>query len=261
MSRDELRESRTRFLEAAREFVPYVVAERDGVLFVVPTDDPTLGKLFVRSEKNKERTVLVHALERVGAVRRGTFVDVGANVGTAVFAALEAGFERVLAIEPVPTTFRLLCANLALNDAEGRVRAVRLAMSDRPGTMRMDLSQGARKARLAEEGHEVEVARLDDVVIESDVDFLVVDAEGHEVHVLAGAERLLSTGVPLVFELNPKLLTLAGRRDELPGLLARHYSHVLDLRDRAADFVPVDRVAALIEDYEGRSTDVLALRR
>jgi FkbM family methyltransferase len=261
---DELRAARERFLELAREFAPYVVAERDGLLFVVPTDDPTLGKLFVRREKHKERAVLLRALDRLEKagvpVGRGTFVDVGANIGTAAFAALQAGFASVLAIEPVPSTFRLLRTNLALNGAEDAVRAFRLALSDEPGTMRMDVGQGSRKARLdAAGGEEVEVARLDDVV-EGDVDFLLVDAEGHEVQVLAGGDRVLATGVPLVLELNPKLLELAGRIDELPGLLARHYTHVLDLRDRSAAFVPVDRVGALLEEYAGRSTDLLACR-
>ena len=264
MNVDELRALRERFLELAHDFTPYVVAERDGLLFVVPTDDPTLGKLFVRREKHKERTVLLRALERLDeagvAVRRGTFVDVGANIGTTAFAALEAGFASVLAIEPVPSTFRLLRANLALNGAEDAVHAVRLALSDEPGTLRMDVGQGSRKARLDASGsEEVEVARLDDVV-EDDVDLLLVDAEGHEVQVLAGGERVLAIGAPLVVELNPKLLELAGRIDELPGLLARHYTHVLDLRDRSAAFAPVDRVGALIEEYAGRSTDLAACR-
>jgi FkbM family methyltransferase len=259
-----LRESREQFLALAREFTPYVVAERDGLLYVVPTDDPTLGKLFVRREKHKERAVLLRALERLEEagvpVRRGTFVDVGANVGTTAFAALEAGFASVLAIEPVPRTFVLLRANLVLNGAEDAVRPLRLALSDEPGTMRMDVAQGSRKARLdAAGGEEVEVARLDDVV-EGHVDFLLVDAEGHEAQVLAGGERVLANGVPLVIELNPKLLELAGRIDELPGLLERHYTHVLDLRDRKAAFLPVGRVAWLIEEYAGRSTDLLACR-
>jgi FkbM family methyltransferase len=257
---DELRESRERFLELARDFVPYVVAERDGLLFVVPTDDPTLGKLFVRSEKHKERMALLRALEQLPDARRGVFVDVGANVGTAAFAALDAGFERVVAIEPVPATFRLLRANLALNGAEDRVRPLRLALSDAAGTMQMDVGQGSRKARLDPAGgEEVEVARLDDV-IEGEIDFLLVDAEGHEAQVLAGGERVLSRGVPLVLELNPKLLELAGRIDELPGLLARHYTHVFDLRNRDASFVPVGSVAGLTEEYAGRSTDLLAVR-
>jgi FkbM family methyltransferase len=264
LTTEELRESRERFLELAREFGPYVVAERDGLLFVVPTDDPTLAKLFVRREKHKERAVLLRALDRLAEagveVRRGTFVDVGANVGTAALAALGAGFASVVAIEPVPSTFRLLHANLALNGAEDRVRALRLALSDRPGRMRIDVAQGSRKARLGPAGgEEVEVARLDEVV-EGEVDFLLVDAEGHEVQVLAGGQRVLATGVPLVLELNPKLLELAGRIGELPGLLARHYTHLLDLRARGAELVPVDQAGSLIEEYAGRSTDVLACR-
>jgi hypothetical protein len=125
--------------------------------------------------------------------------------------------------------------------------------------MRIGVSHGARKARLAAEGEEVEVARLDDVV-EGGADFVLLDAEGYEPQVLAGAERVLAGGTPLVLELNPKLLGLGGRVDDLPGLLAQHYTHVLDLRDRSGELVPVAAVARLIEEYEGRSTDLLACR-
>jgi len=44
-------------------------------------------------------------------------------------------------------------------------------------------------------------------------------------------------------------------------LLSRHYTHVLDLRDRSGDFVPAVEVARLIEAFEGWSTDLLACRR
>jgi hypothetical protein len=78
-----------------------------------------------------------------------------------------------------------------------------------------------------------------------------------------GAETVLQADVPLVMELNPKLLRLAGRIDDRAGLLARRYTHVIDLRGRyRPPFEPVDRVESLIARYEaeGRSTEILAVR-
>jgi FkbM family methyltransferase len=192
------------------------------------------------------------------------------------FAALQAGFSSVVACEPLPSSFRLLRANLVLNGFEDRVRAVEVALSNRAGTATLDVEQGSRQARvLARPGespdgrsHEVRLVRLDDLAAEgifdpSEVGLLVMDAEGHECQVLEGAETVLQANVPIVMELNPKLLRLAGRIGDLAGLLARHYTHVLDLRDRSGPpFEPVDHVESLIDSSEaaGRSTDMLAVR-
>ena len=272
---DDPRETRERFLEAARDLVPYIVAERDGVLFVLPPGDPTLAKLFVKGEKHKERSVLLRALERLEAAGvpagRTTFLDLGANVGTAAFAALQAGFESVIACEPVPENVRLLRANLALNGAQERVRVVEVAVSDHEGTVAIDAAQGSRKARVAPAGEAgadaplTRAARLDDLAAEgvfdpAEIGFVLMDVEGYEPHVLDGGGSVFGTGVPLVLELNPKLLGLGGRAGDLETLLARSYTHVLDLRERGAELVPVGEVTSLAEHYEGRSTDLLACR-
>ena len=62
-------------------------------------------------------------------------------------------------------------------------------------------------------------------------------------------------------EINPKLLDLGGRVDELAHWLGSHYTHMLDLRAKPSlEFVPVDRLEALIEELEGNATDILACR-
>ncbi len=67
------------------------------------------------------------------------FVDVGANIGydTLLASACVGPAGRVVAIEASPRTFALLQRNLALNPAAANVRAVNVAVSDRPG--RLDL--------------------------------------------------------------------------------------------------------------------------
>ncbi len=109
-------------------------------------------------------------------------------------------------------------------------------------------------------------ARLDDLAAEgvfdpAELGLVLIDVEGHEPHVLDGGESVFGNGVPLIVELNPKLLGLGGRTADFGPQLARYYTHVLDLRDRGAEFVPVAEVPALIERYEGKSTDLLAVKR
>jgi FkbM family methyltransferase len=272
------RENRERFLQVARDFAPYLVAEREGRLLILATDDPTHARLFSR-EKQKEQKILPKALEyleRSGvAVPRRTFIDVGANVGTTTFAALEAGFSSVIAFEPMASSFRILRANLVLNDLEDSVVPLQLALSNRSGRATLDVESGSRKARVLTRssdlpsGHSQEIllARLDDLVAEGTVDpspvsLVFIDAEGHECHVLEGATCLLRAEIPLIMELNPKLLRLAGKIDALIDLLGRHYTHVLDLRVKSgAAFVSVDRLGAMIEGLKaGGATDIIACR-
>jgi FkbM family methyltransferase len=271
------RRERKRFFELAGDFVPYVVAERKGQLFLVATDDPTHRNLFLR-DTSKERVVLkgaLRALEAAGApVSLTTLVDIGANTGTATLAALAAGFRSVVACEPGPISFKLLRAGLVLNEVDGSVRPVEVALSNRSGIGVLDIKSRSRKARLlahpdevVRERHvQVRLAPLDDLLAEirldpRDVGMIFMDVEGHECHVLEGANRLLEIGVPTIMELQPRLLRLAGKLDDFAGLLPRHYSHLLDLRGKPArGFRPAEDVRSLIDEVGDGATDILACR-
>jgi FkbM family methyltransferase len=65
------------------------------------------------------------------------FVDIGANIGyDSLLAASRVGATgKVVAIEAAPRTFRLLQENLARNSFASNVRAVNLAVSERPGKL------------------------------------------------------------------------------------------------------------------------------
>ena len=72
-----------------------------------------------------------------------TFVDIGANVGydTLLGSSLVGPQGQVIAIEASPTAFAKLKKNIALNEA-ANVRAVNVAVSDRPGTLDLFDLQG-----------------------------------------------------------------------------------------------------------------------
>jgi FkbM family methyltransferase len=78
-------------------------------------------------------------------VRGDVFVDVGANIGyDTLLASWRVGQTgKVVAIEASPSTFAQLLANLALNENSANVRAVNVAVSDRPG--KLDLFEPKRK--------------------------------------------------------------------------------------------------------------------
>src|SRR5207248_423370 len=139
---------------------------------------------------------------------RGTLVDVGANVGlhSVQLARLVQGL-RVLACEPVSDTFALLRRNIAKNGVSEQVQARRVALSDRPGTLRLTkrlqfgnfvVPDGAPVAPDAVE--EAPARTLDDLIDEVDgrVDAIKCDVEGAELSVLRGAERTLDRFRPAI---------------------------------------------------------------
>jgi FkbM family methyltransferase len=156
----------------------------------------------------------------------GVFVDVGANIGYyPVIAADRVGpGGAILAFEPDPDNFRLLQANLRLNDCEHIVTAFQAGLADADGAGRLYLSEdnagdhqifatGAARRSLAVTLHHGadflrhRLARLD---------LLKIDVQGAEYAVVAGLLPLL-LALPrlprlprIIIELTPLSLRQAG---------------------------------------------------
>ncbi|KAL5183557.1 hypothetical protein HKD37_17G047425 [Glycine soja] len=156
-------------------------------------------------------------------VRMGFFVDVGANVGMASFAASAMGF-RVLAFEPVFENLQRICEGVYFNRVADLVTIFEAAASDRVGNItvhklvgRLDNSAiSATGAKLAFKSNEeiafkVRTVPLDEVISKSErVLLLKIDVQGWEYHVLKGASKLLSrkgSQAPyLIYEEDERLL-------------------------------------------------------
>jgi FkbM family methyltransferase len=149
-----------------------------------------------------EPWVTVAVYNRIRAGMR--VVNVGANVGyfTLLMAARVGSKGKVDAFECNPEMFRLCKSNVCMNGMDGWTTVHERAASNREGhldfefDLRMPGSGRAMTSKRAgnhEGWRKITVASvaLDDVV-QGDVDFLLVDAEGHEPAVLAGASRLLA---------------------------------------------------------------------
>jgi FkbM family methyltransferase len=139
-----------------------------------------------------------------------TVIDVGANAGVYTFsAATRVGPEgKVIAIEPFPACVGYLQETCRVNQLDW-VQVYGAAASDQAGNIRLSI-HGASELNevIAEDvevapGQAVEVRCLTlDSLIETEqlmaVDFLKLDAEGHEINVLHGAKRLLKEFSPII---------------------------------------------------------------
>jgi len=156
-----------------------------------------------------------------------TVVDVGAHVGYHAIrlANLVGPHGRVIAYEPEPTLADILQINIDRNGLSDRATAHRTAVGRINGRQPLwrngSNTGGASLSREAVDGgvsgsSSVEVVTLDfhlleDLELESTIDLIKVDVQGHEFSVLEGASKVIERDWPTIgFEYNPDQLVAAG---------------------------------------------------
>lgn len=291
------RDERMAYFEDADRYTPYLATVADGALFLVKTEDKHIGRSLFAKQGRGEFLVIGRAVAAIegllgpNAIAHGTFVDVGANIGTTTIpAVLSHGFESAVAIEPEPENVRVLRLNVLANDLEGRVKVLPVAVSNQVGQSELvvnrerggkhwiatDRSKLKRKSRAKSTILTVETVTLDHLVETEVIDagaigLLWMDAEAHEGHILEGASSLLARGIPLVFEWNPVMLDRMGDRGKLERSIAENYTHFAVMHRNAEPEEPnfplhaVDQLPAYAERFLDRSnslnkTDILVLR-
>jgi FkbM family methyltransferase len=135
-------------------------------------------------------------------------IDIGANVGhyTKRFSELVGPEGRVIAFEPVPTTFALLAANVRAF-VHANVTLINTAVSDRIDLVGISIprfSTGlsnyyqAHVSSPTENASTVLALSLDLLCTNKRVALIKIDVEGHESFVLNGMQRLLAQHHPVL---------------------------------------------------------------
>lgn len=141
------------------------------------------------------------------AVRPGAWlIDVGANIGhyTCHMAACAGPTGRVLAFEPLLDAFALLTANVQAARLNN-VTLINAAASSAVSEVHMDVPkfdtglENLYRARITQGGkYSVLCFPLDSIPLVHPVSLIKVDAEGHDLQVLQGAEKLISKAQPVL---------------------------------------------------------------
>lgn len=160
-------------------------------------------------------------------IRPGDWVlDIGANIGhyTKRFSELAGPAGRVIAFEPVPTTFALLASNVR-HFAAANVTLINAAVSDALSVVGMSMpnfSSGlsnyyrAHISAPADSALSVLTLSVDSLGLDGRVALIKIDAEGHEASVLAGMQALLRAH-------HPALIVETGSDELVTGLVALGY--------------------------------------
>ena len=98
-------------------------------LLVQPGMTGATGNVYCGLHEFEDMALVLHALRP-----DDLFVDIGANVGS--YAMLGGAGARVLAIEPIPSTFAWLTRNIAVNGLGDRVQALNLGLGRGEGRLR-----------------------------------------------------------------------------------------------------------------------------
>ena len=129
--------------------------------------------------------------------------DIGANLGNhTVYFASYVSEAEIYAFEPLPENFQLLQKNVEENGLK-KVKLYQAACGDnkRKATMSLRMKENNGTAKIDKEdtkGQAVEILALDDMELPSP-DFIKIDVEGFELHVLKGMRNILKSSEPTLW--------------------------------------------------------------
>lgn len=259
----------------------FLLAYRHGEYFLVFTNDNVVSKgVYASSRGGFDFQKFERAVKLLGAGSElDMLVDVGANIGTICIPAVRRGYARqALAIEPEPRNYRLLVANILLNDLAAAIKpyqsalggpgsqSLRLTLSpDSSATHRVAAESGAEPAATANENEiVVPSTTLDDIApsLSRDRSLIWIDAEGYEGIILSGARAAVVRRVPLVIEFTPHFMGMLNSYAPLKEALL-NYSLYYDLADPTPRGVAISEASldALWQRFSGVEfqTDLLVM--
>lgn len=200
---------------------------------VYEEQDFFIGKaLEVYGEFSELEVVLFRKLIKAGDL----VVEVGANIGchTLVYSQFVGPTGNVLAFEPERNVFKMLCGNMAINNAR-HVHCFHQAVGDHDGQIHvpepdytkttnfgnMDLTKDYSEYQ----GYLVPLIKLDTLGLVR-CDFMKVDVEGMETAVLRGATETIKRCKPYLYVENDRPDHSKELKQTIEGLGYKMYVHV-----------------------------------
>ena len=225
-----------KLISLARERMPYISVQADGLSFFFSNTDQAILNYIVEKKRIWAKDEMDFVLGFLESITESPInvIDIGANVGTSViyFRNKLGKDSRFYAVEPVTENFNLLNANCAVNGFSD-IKTFRAGISDKPGEACMDINPtnmgnckiaGTDNDKLVQcetdetyVGESVKLVTLDSFVSENRINegafsLFWIDVEGHEPEVFRGGMNSFRNPDTAVFcEFNPRLYKHNGK--------------------------------------------------
>jgi len=175
-------------------------------------------------------------LKHLKKKKRNFLISIGSHVGTTLIPAIKNNlFEHCIAFEPSLDNFRLLSANVNINQIEKKITLLNMGLSDktRKGYLKLfhpNNTGDFRVVKKAKNAEEIKLNILDNFTskVNKNNSLIFMDAQGHEPEIFLGGRKTLKKKIPIIFELMPSLIS----KKAPDGLYhsIKHYSNLIDLR-------------------------------
>lgn len=131
------------------------------------------------------------------------YLDCGANIGNhTLFFARAANARRIFSFEGHPRTFGILEKNIELNALQNCVEAYNCVLGEKKGHAKIQHEEPTNigETSFCEDAEgDMKMICIDDMPWEEKVDFVKMDVEGFEYHVLKGMKNLLQNSQPILW--------------------------------------------------------------
>ncbi|MBQ9486985.1 MAG: FkbM family methyltransferase, partial [Selenomonadaceae bacterium] len=239
----------------------------DGLHYVATSkDDIILGTTYLTQKNWSEESMRLFRMLTDKFYRiddgEGLFLDLGANIGTTGIYFLKkiAPKLKLIAFEPDAENFKLLRANLILNDLYENAVAENCGLGDEESEMPIyrNAENPGHNGMLSNdsgvEGEKVKIIPLDKYFADKklspkDVKYIWIDTEGFEPRVLLGMKNILTENpAPIFMEFNPRIWQESGYFDKMVEFLKGLYEgYVWTAKSLANNNIEVYPIEKLLE--------------
>lgn len=223
-------------------------------------------KLFI--DNNFDYSILKKTIKLLGKKHsKSTLINIGAHIGSTCIPAIkENKFKNSIAFEPTKKTFKLLQSNIFLNQADDKIKAYNLAISNKKTNLYLAIKSGNVGGNYISKNKQknTEIVKsdiLDNYTynLNKNNSLIFIDAEGHEPNIFLGAKKTIKKKIPIVFEFYPSLLDKNWIKNF--DLVFKNYRFFYDLRDknRKEKFNKKNLIALInkVNSIEGKHTDLM----
>lgn len=220
--------------EKAREVMPYISVETDGMAFVFNNKDILIPNIMIGYGKTFSKEEMEFVYNMSPKFDRGYFLDIGANVGTSsiYFCKKLNSSLKYICFEPLKENVKCLKANCILNECDDII-IENVGVSDKEQEHNMFVFDGAYgSSMVCSEDMATTKCRfvtLDKYIEEhgiakDDIAYIWVDVQGHELEVVHGAiQTLKESPASLYMEFNISMCRSKGKVKEFLELLSGIY--------------------------------------